>query len=452
VQQHADHTSASGFLPHGFCYLWDTSLLALHVGSDLLIGAAYVAISIALAVLVHRLRANIPFSTVFVAFGLFIIACGLTHFVEVWTLWVPVYWFAGSVKAVTAAASVATAIAMPFTVPRVIGTVRDAGLAREREVRAARSDALEERNAQLVALTSELSAVNEQLREALAVAEQERGRAEEARLVAADARARAEAAASDAEHARSRAEEANRIKADFLRTMSHELRTPLNAIGGYVELLELGIRGPVTSAQRDDLNRIRRAQHHLLGIITDILTYARIEAGALEYRSEAVSLEKVCEDVTALIRPQMTARQQELIVALERPHELVVRADNAKIAQVLLNLLSNAHKYTPAGGRAIIQGFRKDDRVILVVADTGPGIPAQREDAVFEPFVQVSGGIARPHDGTGLGLAISRDMVRAMKGELGIANDDLRRATDALGFPGAAFVVELPAYNEHVAQ
>ncbi|HYW32335.1 MAG TPA: hypothetical protein VE869_12565, partial [Gemmatimonas sp.] len=102
MQPQVDPSTGAGFLPHGYCYLWNTPLLVTHVASDLLIGAAYVAISVALGMLVHRLRADIPFSAVFVAFGLFIIACGFTHFIEVWTLWVPAYWFAGAVKAVTA--------------------------------------------------------------------------------------------------------------------------------------------------------------------------------------------------------------------------------------------------------------------------------------------------------------------------------------------------------------
>ncbi|HYW32252.1 MAG TPA: ATP-binding protein, partial [Gemmatimonas sp.] len=311
-----------------------------------------------------------------------------------------------------------TAIAMPFTVPKVIGTVREAALARDRELRAARTDALEMQNARLTTLTDELSTVNAQLREALAVAEQERARADAA----------------------------NRVKGDFLRTMSHELRTPLNAIGGYVELLDLEIRGPVTEAQRNDLHRIRRAQLHLLGIITDILTYARIEAGALEYRSERVPLASVVEDVAGLIRPQLAAKGQELLMELEQPEDLLIRADATKLSQVLVNLLSNAHKYTPSGGRVILRAERHDDRVFVRVADTGSGIPRDRHEAVFEPFVQAVGGLARPFDGTGLGLAISRDMIRAMRGELVIVDQEARGELATRGFHGAMLLIDLPAF------
>lgn len=158
MQPHSEHVEAatSGFLPHGFCYLWNPHLLWTHVVSDILIGASYVVISLALAYLVHRARRDIPFSVVFVAFGLFIITCGLTHFMEVWTLWNPIYWVSGGVKAVTAVASVATAAAMPVTVPRVLNTLRDAKLSRERELAHARAAALQEQNDLLQAQAVEL--------------------------------------------------------------------------------------------------------------------------------------------------------------------------------------------------------------------------------------------------------------------------------------------------------
>ncbi len=156
---HSAHVAASAadFLPHGYCYLWNKPLLVTHVASDLLIGGSYVVISVALATLVHRARREIPFSVLFVAFGLFIVACGMTHFMEVWTLWRPMYWVSGGVKVVTAVASVATAAVLPSMVPRVHATVRDAGTARAREVAAARAAALEEQNATLAAQAEALA-------------------------------------------------------------------------------------------------------------------------------------------------------------------------------------------------------------------------------------------------------------------------------------------------------
>src|SRR5687767_4467849 len=156
MQAHVAHVPGTddGFLPHGFCYLWNKPLLITHLASDLLIGVSYVVISFALVALIHRARRDIPFHVLFVAFGLFIVTCGLTHFVEVWTLWRPVYWLSGGVKVVTAIASAATAAAMPFMIPRVHSTIRDAKRSRERELAAARADALAEQNARLEALTA----------------------------------------------------------------------------------------------------------------------------------------------------------------------------------------------------------------------------------------------------------------------------------------------------------
>ena len=139
MAQAMSHTDR--FLPHGFCYLWDPALLRTHVLSDVVIGVSYVAISVTLAHLVHRARRDIPFSWVFIAFGLFIVACGFTHFMDVWTLWEPRYWLAGGVKVVTALASVTTAVALPFTVPKIRATIRDARLSGERQLAAERASA-----------------------------------------------------------------------------------------------------------------------------------------------------------------------------------------------------------------------------------------------------------------------------------------------------------------------
>lgn len=174
-----------GFLPHGFCYLWDPQLLWTHLTSDLLIGFSYVTISFSLAYLVHKARRDVPFSLAFIAFGLFIITCGLTHFMEIWTLWQPVYWASAGVKVVTAVASVATAIWMPFLVPKAHATIVDAKLAREREVAAARTAALEEQNALLEA---QARALQHEREEARRLAAQLAHANAELQLAAADAR------------------------------------------------------------------------------------------------------------------------------------------------------------------------------------------------------------------------------------------------------------------------
>ena len=404
------HSAASheAFLPHGFCYLWDPRLLWTHFWADLLIGLAYVTISFSLAYLVHKARRDIPFSVAFVAFGLFIITCGLTHFMGLWTLWEPVYWLEGGVKVVTAAASVATAVAMPFWVPRAHATIRDARLSREREIAAARADALEAQNARLQELTEELERRNEALR----------------------------VIAREAEEARRSADEANRTKAEFLAVMSHELRTPLNAIGGYSQLLSLGIRGPVTETQREDLERIQRSQRHLLRLIEDVLSFSRIDAGRVEFHLEPVALGGVLADAAAMIEPQSV--EAGVACTVDRcacGAGLLAYADREKVQQVVLNLLSNAVKYTPEGGRVTTSCGVVADRAWVRVADTGIGIPREKHAEVFEPFVQLDRSLTRRFGGTGLGLAISRDLARGMGGELTLLSD--------VGV-GSAFTLWLP--------
>ena len=203
-------------------------------------------------------------------------------------------------------------------------------------------------------------------------------------------------------------------RAEFLATMSHELRTPLNAIAGYVDLLEMGLRGPVADAQREDLARIRRAQRHLLGLIEDVLNYTRVEAGGVEYARDEVPLSAVL----AAVEPRVAPRMAEAGVALRiAATDAVALADAARVEQILVALLENAARFTPAGGRAEVR-CEVADAVLVHVADTGIGIPAGELDAIFLPFVQVDRSLSRPGEGTGLGLAIARELARAMGGDL----------------------------------
>jgi PAS domain S-box-containing protein len=212
------------------------------------------------------------------------------------------------------------------------------------------------------------------------------------------------------------AEAANRAKSEFLASMSHELRTPLNAIGGYTDLLLLGVAGSLDASQREYLDRIRRSQQHLLGIINDLLNFSRLEAGRVTYDMQPMSLGDAVRRVLPMIEPQ--ANQRGLHIALQAGRDEFANADPAKVEQILLNLLSNAIKFTEPGGVVTIQQFADGEHAGIRIVDTGIGIPASKLEAIFEPFVQVGRTLNSLHEGTGLGLSISRELARAMGGEL----------------------------------
>ncbi|HLM68799.1 MAG TPA: ATP-binding protein [Longimicrobium sp.] len=233
------------------------------------------------------------------------------------------------------------------------------------------------------------------------------------------ARKLADRAALAVENARlhREAQRASEVKSEFLAAMSHELRTPINATLGYTELMEMGVAGALTAQQREYLERIRRTQQHLLGIITDLLNYSRIEAGQVEYDITPVPACEIIDAVLPMVEPQALARGLEL---LRGPCEdgLVARADRAKAQQIVLNLLGNAVKFTPAGGSVTVSCGAEAARIVITVADTGEGIEPDQHSAIFEPFVQLGRSLTSGHEGTGLGLAISRDLARAMGGDL----------------------------------
>lgn len=279
--------------------------------------------------------------------------------------------------------------------------------------------------------TRDITALHEAGLEREAAIERERVARESAEC----AKVEADQATADAQRARALAEQANRAKSDFLAVMSHELRTPLNAIGGYAELLELGIHGPITPAQSDALIRIQRSQRLLLGLVNQVLNYARVETGNIRYNFECVKLDEVLRTAEGSVAPQMRSKG----IRYEYngcDSSLNVQADAEKLQQILLNLLTNAVKFTDTGG-AISVSIERQQRVVAVqVTDNGIGIPADKFEAIFDPFVQVDAKYTRTRDGVGLGLAISRDLARGMGGNLALT----RSAEGA----GSTFTLTVP--------
>jgi signal transduction histidine kinase len=233
--------------------------------------------------------------------------------------------------------------------------------------------------------------------------------------------------------AREELEDSNRVKSDFLALLSHEFRTPLQAIFGYTELLEREIHGPLNAAQRRDLMRIQQSQQHLLGLVTTILDFAKLESGqATEVALHPTVVHEILLHMEALVGPQLEEKELGYEYRCDDP-SIIAYADAAKVQQVVLNLLANAVKFTAHGGNITLVSELESEAVAIRVSDTGRGIPADMLDAVFQPFVQI-----RSRDtianGTGLGLPISQRLANAMGGSL--------TATSELG-RGSTFTLRL---------
>jgi signal transduction histidine kinase len=240
----------------------------------------------------------------------------------------------------------------------------------------------------------------------------------------------------DAEEARRRAEEANRAKSEFLAMMSHDLRTPLNAIGGYAELIAIGVRGPTTDAQLADLERIRRNQRHLLTLVNDVLSFARLETGEIPLALRSARLDPIVRPLRAVIEPQAQARG----IRYEYngcDQQVSVTVDSERLEQILINLLGNAVKFTSEGGAITMRCRYEAERAVVEVSDTGLGIPEEKLELIFDPFVQVDSNRGK-REGVGLGLAISRKLARAMGGDIEVRSVVGEGSTFSVWLPRAA--------------
>lgn len=258
--------------------------------------------------------------------------------------------------------------------------------------------------------------------------------------------------------ARLEAEAASRAKSDFLAIMSHELRTPLNAILGYSELMALGISGELNDKLREQIGRIRWSAKHLLGLVNDLLDLAKVEAGRLSVANAPARLSAAIAAALPLIQPQAEAKRLTLAVTPDTDQVPSYIGDEERVRQILVILLSNAVKWTEAGGTITVEGAvttapdpgarlqPRNAHIRLTVTDTGDGISPDKLRAIFEPFVQAESGLTREREGSGLGLTIGLRLARAMGGDLTVESTMGKGSSFTLWLPAD------PAAIEHLAR
>ncbi|MEH2039750.1 ATP-binding protein [Nostoc sp.] len=370
---------SNGFIPHGHCYLWQTGLVWLHIISDATIALAYYSIPFLLIYFISK-RKDVPFNGIFLLFGAFIIACGTGHLMDIWTLWHPDYWVAGSLKALTAIISIYTAFALFYLMPQ--------------------------------ALTLPSPTQLEVINRALSTEIVERKRIEKELRLAEEV-----------------AQNSSQAKSEFLANMSHELRTPLNGILGYTQILQR--TESLSEKGRKGVSIIYQCGSHLLTLINDVLDLSKIEARKLELYPVDFYLPAFIDSVTEISRIRAEQKVIAFHVQLDSDLPTGIHTDEKRLRQVLINLLSNAIKFTNEGSvtfkvKVIEQQLNTNGqtnyKIRFEVIDTGAGIIPEQAQKIFQPFEQV-GNQKRQSEGTGLGLAISQNIVLLMDGQIQVQSE-----------------------------
>ncbi len=363
------NATTNGFMPHGYCLRWDGPLLFVFILGNIGIALAYFLIPLALRHFVGK-RKDLPYPHMFKLFAAFILACGMTHLVKVWTLYQPVYWIEALLDLWTAIISMATAALLFPLIPKALA------LRSPKE--------LEEANATL----------QEEIKE----------------------RERAELAA---EAARDAAIRANQLKSEFMANISHEIRTPLSSMIGMAELLTFS---PEPEEQKELSELLFVSSKKLLLVLNDLLDFAKLESGKVVIDEVPFSVRKLLDEVYDLLNTGAKKKGVEFLISVDPAIPELVYADEAKIRQVLINLANNGIKFTKEGYIKILVNLeQKETNLVLLsfsVEDSGIGIPLQQQETIFESFIQADGSIKRQYGGTGLGLTISKQYVELMNGRI----------------------------------
>lgn len=375
-------------MPHGMCYLWQPGTLWLNVGSDGLIAAAYYAIPISLYYLVHERRREMPFPGIILMFAAFIVLCGTTHLMEIWTVWHPDYRIAGALKGVTGIVSVATMFALFKVIPLAMQLRSPAQLQEEVGSR-----------------TAQLAHLNEQL------------------LAQVAARDRAEAQLRDRDQR----------KDEFLATLAHELRNPLAPIRHAVKIL--GVAAATAEQQRWGREVIDRQAHRMALLLDDLLEVSRITRGQLVLKTQRVTVSDLITAAVETVRPLIDSKELVLTVS-QLAQRVDLEADPLRLSQALSNLLTNAAKFTPRGGQIKLLVTKTTTDIVIAVRDTGIGFEPTLAPYLFEMFTQARSATEAADKGLGIGLSL-------VKGLIQLHGGSVSAESGGVGL-GAEFKITLP--------
>ena len=421
---------SSNFMPHGHCYLWDPGLIWLHVVSDSLIALAYFSIPIALIYFIQR-RRDLPFHWVFVCFGIFILACGATHAMEVWTLWHANYWLSGAIKAVTAMASVPTAILLFQSVPQALALPSPEALrfeiAERKRTEQALHQAKDDLELTVLERTAELRKANEDLLAEIA----QRKQADEAlRRSRDELEMKVQERTAELSKLNEELRSVNEDLEAFAYSISHDLRAPVRHIAGFAEFLQERA-GPVLDAKsKHHIDVILESTNRMGNMVDDLLAFSRI--GRAETQKTSVNLEELVKSVIDEIAPDTASRK----IKWRIDHLPSCYGDSSMLRLVFSNLLSNAVKFTRTREQAEIEVdslSHSPNEIVVFVKDNGVGFDMKYKDKLFGVFQRLHS--QKAFEGTGIGLATVQRIVHRHGGRVwaeGSINN------------GATFYVALP--------